>query len=156
MKNRKKSKRQMAILLISLVSITALVLMIVVVLRENHIENKFPMWKEAERFPSNPDVKMEFVGIDFDVLQDIDEILVKVQNLSGEQMSFGAAYEVEYLHDDKWYTVFSPGAVPALSWTLGEEEITEKYQVVSGLFDEGGTYRLYVDGLGYCDIDILL
>lgn len=128
---------------------------------DSSIETRFPIWEEAGQFENNPDVKLELAGIDFDVSSSdeflLDEISVTLTNLTDHDVHYGKAFHVDFLHDGKWYTVCRPGPFPAMSISLnGHQEKTETYNVLAGLFRETGYYRICIDSLGYCEIDMML
>ena len=136
---------------------------------ENQIERQFPMWEtpclEADNISRfDPDVKLAFTGIDFDIPLrngDIcDQVLIKLKGVPGQSISYGHLTWVDYYYNEGWHTVWSNESTTLSTQYISgsdvtEEEITIWKSVPSGLFVRDGQYRMFIDGLGYCGIDII-
>ena len=132
---------------------------------ENRIENQFPKWEkvsdtEDRGFESNPDVEMRFAGIDFDVElhngKHADMVLVDVNVKTPDGAGFEDCYAVDYLYKDEWYNVYRLyTGIAAASGVRGNFHDVMEFPVPCGLFAKDGTYRMFIDGFGCFDIDII-
>lgn len=127
---------------------------------DNRIENQFPLWMDFDpkwRTDIDPDVELVFAGIDFDVQkpsgEKYDDVLIVIKIKSGGVAS-GApeTYSVDYFYEDQWHMVWDQGA--KLSVTEYHDG-TCTFPVPAGLFAKDGKYRMFICGLGYCDMDIM-
>ena len=133
---------------------------------ENRIENQFPKWEkvsdtEDRGFESNPDVEMRFTGIDFDVElpngKHADMVLVDVNVKTPDGAGFDDGHlTVDYLYKDEWYNVYYlyMGTASAPGVRGNFHDIME-FPVPCGLFAKDGMYRMFIDGFGCFDIDII-
>lgn len=123
-------------------------------------QNQFPIWEKSIDKETSSDVQIGFIGIDAytssgDTIE--DEIVVSLENTSSKQFSYGADYWVDYLFEEQWYTVYRPKSVKLYSVILDPYEKLELYyKIPHGLLKNSGLYRLYLDDLGYCLIDIII
>lgn len=127
---------------------------------EPHPSTLFPRWDPAVDMEVNPDVALEFQGIDFGTyaLEDgkllYDEVLVHLSTKKGGNASRYHEYWVEYLYKGDWYIVYSfPQDGQMAEFYPLEADLS--FLVPSGLFSLPGQYRLYLRRTGYCDMDIL-
>ncbi len=134
---------------------------------ENRVERQFPMWRtpciEPDERDINPDISLRFSGIDFEVSLSsghvYDRVLMKAKNNSGSGISGGNLAWIDYQNEGEWHTVWR--GVQTLATVIYDgpktddgEMLIDQY-VPAGLFARDGQYRLFKDGLGYCDIDII-
>lgn len=115
----------------------------------------FPMWERAEEKRTNDDVSVSFVALTQD--GEYDHITVTLQSEQDEYFYVGNRYEfsVEYLQAGVWYTVYERGGGPSVDIECAPHIAhTCSYAVPSGLLDTPGTYRIYLDSVGYCEIGI--
>lgn len=149
--------------IIVLVGILAIVLV-----WEGRVERQFPLWKtpclEADESRCDPDVKLRFTGIDFDVPLAsgaiCDRVLIKLKGVPGKPIYYGYLVWVDYFHNGEWHTVWSNDYTVLSSTGINGSDVTEEeiaiYESVSpGLFARDGQYRIFIDGLGYCGIDMI-
>lgn len=159
MKSKKQKSAVMwwAVIGIALVLVAAFFLFLVY--NGSGIEHQFPMWEKAPeelREPGFENIEMEFVGIDFDVpsgSRTADKILLTVENTGTSQVSYSKRYHVDYLYEGTWYTIYQPEEIMLVAQTfdLGSAELS--YLMPTGLLTKQGLYRIFIDGLGYCEWD---
>ncbi len=143
---------------IALISVATLLFFLIY----NHsgIEHRFPMWEEAPEEPREPgfeNIEMEFVGIDFDVPsgnQTVDQVLLTVENTGTNQVGYSMRYHIDYLYEGAWYMIYQPEEVMLAAQTLGPGSAELSFSVPTGLLTKQGLYRIFIDGLGYCELDI--
>ncbi len=135
---------------------------------ENRVERQFPMWQTPCREPDeqgiNPDISLRFSGIDFEVSLSsghvYDRVLMKAKNNSGSGISGGNLAWIDYQNEGEWHTVWCNYQTNLASVfyegpKTDDGGILIDQYVPVGLFARDGQYRLFKDGLGYCDIDII-
>lgn len=111
---------------------------------------KFPMWEMAEEKWVDSGVVLTFLEIKQE--KEYDVIFINMRNEGKWEASYGLCPSLEYLKEGVWYTVYQSGG-PFVSGLLSpQEETTYRCWVPSGLLDSPGRYRVYVDGVGYCEI----
>lgn len=138
-----------------------------VLIWNNGIERQFPLWKtpclEADSARIDPDVELRFRGIEYDVtLQDgerCDQVTINLKGIPGQAIRYADTAWVDYFYDGEWHTVWENGLTMLSSRIINgsdvtEEEIPIRKSVSPGLFARKGQYRLFLDGLGYCEIKI--
>lgn len=114
----------------------------------------FPMWEEAQERPVRDDVSMTFVELESKKKEDI--IVVHLKNEGGERLCADPPFSIDYLKDGIWYTVCKISCVPGPSSSLGLERYGTcdvEIPVPKGLLRTQGTYRVYLDYVGFCDIE---
>ena len=135
-----------------------LVLGSVFMIRENgNVEEKgheiFPIWHETTERNENDEIKMSFVRLS--VGEEHDEIALSIENCGVDPIYYGEKYYIEYLENDKWYTVYKQEWVPSVSCEiLPHNKTVSTYSIQKGLLSLSGVYRIYVEDLGYCEITI--
>lgn len=135
----------------------------------SRVERQFPMWKtpciDPDKANSGIDseVTLRFTGIEPNVSianGDIcDKVLLTGKSSPGHSIGGGELAWVDYFYEGEWHTVWCNDHTMAVAVIYGtpktaDEEIPIDEYVPAGLFARDGQYRLYKDGLGYCDIDI--
>lgn len=111
---------------------------------------KFPMWEMAEEKWVDSGVVLTFLEIKQE--KEYDVIFINLRNEGEWEASYGICPCLEYLEKGVWYTVYEPGG-PLVDILLPtQEEAIYRCRVPSGLLDAPGRYRVYVDGIGYCEI----
>lgn len=156
------------IIIVSIASCLVLAAIIAVLFTESRsVKMKFPIWKtpclEADEPSEREDIGLRFTEIDFDVtLNNVvcDTVLVKVCGVNGKTIGYGNLIWVDYFYDSDWHTVWSNNATmlsaKVIDGTeLEGDDVTITVNVPNGLFALDGQYRMYIEGLGYCDIDII-
>ncbi len=133
---------------------------------ENRVERQFPMWCtpcwEPEEKDIDPNVSLRFSGIDFEVPNATgalcDRILMKAIAPANHSIMGTRLAWVDYWYKGEWHTVWCNGYNMEIKMygtpKATDEEISIEKNVSAGLFVRDGQYRLFMDGLGYCDIDI--
>ena len=108
--------------------------------------------------------KLEFRGINFEEYTSqedgtvFDAVLVQLTNAGSGELHFSPTeYRVDKQENGEWYTVYHPYLERFLNSPCLEPEHTHLFSflVPAGLFEEPGAYRLYMEQVGYCEIDIL-
>ncbi len=163
-----KKKRRIALIVLCVVIVLAGAAAGVLVW-ENHVGRQFPMWRtpclEPDAKDIDPNVSLRFSGINFDVPNTSDElrdvILMKVTATPGREIYGAPLSWIDYWYKGKWHTVWCKEySTAAMTEGYGapktaDEEIPIIESVSpAGLFVLDGQYRLFMQGLGYCDIDI--
>ena len=132
----------------------------------NHdIERQFPMWRTPcmEANSIDPDVELRFGGIDHDVTlrngELCDQVIVNLKGIPGQAIGYADTAWVDYFHDGEWHTVWENGLTMLSARVIDgadvrEEEIPIRKSVPRGLFAREGQYRLFIDGVGYCGIEV--
>lgn len=79
------------------------------------------------------------------------DIMVRIQNNSDQSLDLTQGYRVDYLHNDSWYTVYTPKRFVGKSNAVGPgRSVFESYAVPASFkFELTGTYRIYIIGVGY-------
>lgn len=152
-----RNKHRNMVVATGLVFIAAIAVVILILSSNNEKNNGFPMWEQAVEKDTTDNVLIEFVGLNFDVYNGEDEIVINLENLTMHEISYGADFWIDYFSDGNWYTVYRPEVVQAYAISLqvnGKKE--SAYRIPDGLLDREGLYRICVADLGYCDIDIII
>ena len=138
-----------------------------ILLWNNRIERQFPLWKtpclEVDNSRTDPNVELRFEGIEHGVtLQNgelCDQVTVNLKGISGQGISYNDLAWVDYFYNGEWHTVWENGLTVLSSRIINgsdvrEGEIPIRKSVSPGLFAREGQYRILIDGLGYCEIEI--
>ena len=118
------------------------------------LPNDFPYWEEvSENEDQTADVA--FTLVEIQAKEQGEDIYLQLENTGDQELSYGDFFRIDYFSEHVWYTVYQPSAYPAVSNLLG---IGQKYKVTytvpPGLFHYSGSYRIYVENLGFCEIKI--
>lgn len=126
------------------------------------LPNRFPVWEPVRSQRVNEAVTLECRSVEYglpagDLLADLPDI--SLENTGDREISYGLGFELQYLHDGQWYTVYRTDAVPAMALTLGpgcasRAALGQWYAIPTGLLSLDGPYRLYLNDLGYCNIPL--
>lgn len=141
----------------------ALALVLVLIVFSGSRQVIFPIWIEAD------ESWMEFsdgIQLEFDHVELTDsktsagepyvEVYVRMTNLTAERGLPDSLYVVEYFNQGKWYDVYYN-----IAWSMAggagfviDPGTTETWPwwVPLNILEADGPYRLYLYGLGYCDI----
>lgn len=127
----------------------------VLVFHFNSMERRFPIWEEHRGTTKQEEAVLIYLGVE-SFNKDKDELLISIENQSEESLTYTPGHWVEYYDRDEWHRVYGPGATPSVVCTLpgGYEAEKESYLVPAGLLSVPGKYRLYLEGLGYCEFDV--
>ncbi len=121
----------------------------------------FPIWIEAD------ESWMEFsdgIQLEFDHVELTDsktsagdpwvEVYVRMTNPTEAVVGIDWTILVEYYSQGRWYDVFWSGPAPAIMYRALDPGATEvlPWWVPLNALEAEGPYRLYLYGLGYCDI----
>lgn len=150
--------------LLALTGALALIAVAIFVLADrSSVKHRFPMWREVNEqessFAVNTDVSLELEGIDFSAYsqgEDAADTVHVAARCSVHDAACGVNYRVDYLAEEKWYTVYESSRIhkaPLQILKAGDNHL--QYTVPAGLFHHKGQYRLYIDSLGFCEIDML-
>lgn len=127
--------------------------------KKSRMENQFPMWESAGEQRVDSHAVLSVIGRETDAadtsLFQREEIRVRIENTGDTPLKGGAYYCVDYYWgaEEEWYTVYHPDQVPAYAVSYEAKTFEKSFQVPEGLFHVPGRYRLYVSGLGYCDLE---
>lgn len=128
---------------------------------EDRIEEQFPKWEDANpaaRTDVDPNVELQFTGIDFDYPYPngniYDVVLIKMTfSFPGGGYTQGRDLYVDYFYEDSWHEIYS--SCYGMAVATHRHDGTWGFEVPPGLFARDGKYRMFLVGLGYCDIDIM-
>lgn len=153
------------IIIASIVSCLVPAAIIAVVFTESSsVKSKFPIWKtpclEADESSTRDDISLRYTEIDFDVTVNnavCDMVHVEISGNEEKTIGYGNLIWVDYFHDSEWRTVWSNNATMLSTKIIDGTESgrTINVNVPNGLFALDGQYRMYIEGLGYCPIDII-
>lgn len=122
---------------------------------DSNVQTVFPMWEPAEELPGNPDVTYTISDFQYNVklaTETVDQFTISVESKTGEEVTWGNTFQVDYFYEGQWYTVYKPQQVAAELEEYLIQENVSTFSIPVGLFDINGEFRLYVEGLGYCDV----
>lgn len=162
-----KKTKKIAISLTTIALASVVVLSVFAAYCSNSPKRQFPMWQTPcfEPPEMNTQIRgMSFIGIDFEAStisdEAYDDVLVQLETIPGQGYSYAPLVWVDYFYADEWHTIWCNHQT-MLSVTvvegdqIVEEEREMKFHVQSGLFVRDGRYRLCVDNLGSCEMDII-
>lgn len=127
------------------------------------VKSKFPIWEtpclEADGSSVREDISLRFTGIDFDVTVNdgiCDIVNVEVCGAEEKTIGYGNLIWVDYFYNSEWHTVWSNNATMLSAKIIDgtEPSRTININVPNGLFAMNGQYRMYIEMLGYCTIDM--
>lgn len=157
----RRNKILWSLLFLAVIVVTAGVGIYLVSESARRPENVFPMWIDALEpeggFASG--VNLTLTGIDYDQpprsKYDGPQDVLHIRAVLPEAVGHGLDKFVDYFYDGKWYTVWYNQVGESLHhYSSGENDI--QVWVPAGLFKLPGQYRIYLDGLGYCEYDNLM
>lgn len=135
--------------------ITAVIAVILIIVINNGQE-KTPIHELAlNNEEINTNVLIEFGTIEFDSYNHVDTVHVMIVNNSNQDIYFGTNYKIDYLENDTWYTIYQPEVTTMETRELNRGERSESYKVPDTVFVKDGCYRLYIENLGYCEIEFM-
>lgn len=154
-----KRARKRGFLILAVVLVLAIAIGVVIKCRVD-AQNSFPMWEKVAsepegKYAADSGAALSFGGIDFDVKDEIkgsiDVIHVNFRN----GFSCGENYRVDYCDNgEDWYAIYEWIGPERLHILGGSGSLD--YAVPAGLFKKVGLYRLCIDGLGACEMDLLI
>lgn len=145
-----RGKRRLFYLLA--LSVTALAVTLAAIAFLGH---GFPMWEPAVPERTDDSVRIECLFMKYGFVNHgvpSDCAMVNLECSDPRGSSYGSDYQVQYLHNGQWYVVYRPEMVPSIGIGLGEGSNLDTFSFPAGLFERSGTYRLYIDSLGYCEL----
>lgn len=122
----------------------------------------YPEWdKVTAKDKINSNARLTFTGIDFDVPvsgEDYsqDHILFRLENISDRyNINVGDIFRIDKQYEGEWYTIYyTPfSRLISIAYEPGAD-VQSKVQVPAGLITREGLYRVYLEDIGYCEMDI--
>lgn len=154
-----RKNQKTLLLVLAFLCIIGIIVTFVLLKGGNH-QNEFPIWEKATDEETVEGVQINFLGMNVLTFSDDtekDALVITLENTTTKQISYGEYYWVDYLSDGQWYTIYRPESAKAIGVILAPGEKREcVYDIPHGGLKKSGQYRMYLENLGYCQIDIIM
>lgn len=131
-------------------------------LPQEELKRQFPMWEIAavQEDAGDGQLDMRLVGMFYETSgtreQPFDSLWIQVENSGSWEVVSSVDFQIEFLFRGIWYTVYRPEEGPDYDQRIEPRATTKvSFSVPSGLLEPEGEYRLSMDGLGFCGLDVI-